>query len=65
MSSGIEDSGGFIPLEDGFGIQPLGPSSLGGDMHETFQVDEEGNVSNGHTTIRIPGGQEIHLPWSA
>jgi len=54
----------FKPLGDGWGIQPLGPSPLGGDMHETFKVDKEGNVSGGHTTVRIPGGQSIQLPWS-
>jgi len=54
----------FKPLDDGFGIQPLGKSPLGiGDMHDTFKVDEEGNISEGHTTIRIPGGQSIKLPW--
>lgn len=54
---------GFIPLNNGFGIQPLGPSPLGGDMHETFRVNEEGDLSSGHTTLRIPGGQEIQMPW--
>lgn len=55
---------GIRPIgSDGFAIIPLGSSPLGGDMHETFQVDKTGNISNGHTTIRIPGGQDIHLPW--
>jgi len=55
----------FKPIgHNGFGIQPLGPSPLGGDIHETFKVDREGNISNGHTTVRIPGGQSINLPWS-
>lgn len=47
-----------------FGIQPLGPSPLGGDMHETFGVDKAGNIRDGHTTVRIPGGQTKHLPWN-
>ena len=62
MGSG--SGSGFIPLGGGFGIQPLGPSPLGGDMHETFKLDREGNLSDGHTTIRIPGGKEIHIPWN-
>lgn len=47
----------------GYGIQPLGPTPLGGDYHETFKVDHLGNISNGHTTFRIPGGQQKHISW--
>lgn len=59
-----EDSRDFKPLNNGFGIQPLGPSPLGGDVHETFKVDNDGNISNGHTTVRIPGGQDVNMPWN-
>jgi len=51
------------PLDSGWGIQPIGSSPLGGDMHETFRVDSDGEISGGHFTIRIPGGQDIHIPW--
>ena len=44
-------------------IVPLGPAPEGGDIHETFDVDNEGNVSGGHTTIRIPGNKETHQGW--
>lgn len=54
----------FKRLKDGFGIQPMGPSPLGGDMHDTFRVNEQGNIFEGHTTVRIPGGQSAHIPWS-
>ncbi len=57
----------FKPLKDsgGWGIQPLGPSPLGsGDIHETFNVDKDGNLSGGHTTVRIPGGQDVRMPWN-
>jgi len=64
MSSSDENSGSsFKPLNNGFGIAPLGPSPAGGDMHETFRTDQDGNLSDGHTTIRIPGGQAVHIPW--
>jgi len=55
--------GGFRPLQGGWGIQPIGPSPLGGDVHDTFRVNRQGNVSGGHTTARIPGGQSINIPW--
>ena len=54
----------FKPLDNGWGIQPIGPSPLGGgDIHDTFHIDDQGNIDGGHTTVRIPGGQDIHLPW--
>lgn len=54
----------YKPLnEAGWGIQPLGPSPLGGDIHETFQVSEAGELHGGHTTIRLPGGATQHLDW--
>jgi len=55
----------FIPTKNGsgYGYQPIGPSSEGGDMHDTIKADKEGNILDGHTTIRIPGGQSIHMPW--
>lgn len=53
----------FKPLKDGWGIQPIGPSPLGGDIHDTFKVDDSGNIFGGHTTVRLPGGQKIKLDW--
>ena len=61
---GPRDSNPFFrPLNNGWGIQPVGPSPLGGDIHDTFKVDPLGNISGGHTTIRIPGGQDKKMPW--
>jgi hypothetical protein len=56
----------FKPLNNGFGIQPIGnpPGMEKGDVHETFQADQAGNVSNGHTTVRLPGDLSVQLPWS-
>jgi len=54
----------FEPLNNGFGIQPMGKSPLGtGDMHDTFQVNDKGDIFDGHTTVRIPGEQSIKMPW--
>jgi len=56
----------FKPLNSGWGIQPMGPAPNGkGDMHDTFNVDDKGNISGGHTTIQQPGGKKIHLPWDS
>lgn len=46
-----------------FGCQPLGPTPWGGDVHDTFGVNEQGDIRRGHTTIRLPGGLSIPLPW--
>ena len=53
----------FKPLSDGWGVQPFGRLPGGGDIHDTFQVDPMGNILDGHTTIRLPGGATDHLPW--
>ncbi len=61
----MDDFKPFKPLKPDFGIQPLGPSPLGGgDMHESFNITPEGDIHGGHTTVRIPGGQDVHLPWN-
>ncbi|MFH0852947.1 MAG: hypothetical protein V1853_00895 [bacterium] len=54
----------FRPINNGFGIQPMGPTPMGGGIHDTFRVDPYGNISSGHTTAQIPGGQKIHMPWN-
>jgi hypothetical protein len=54
----------LVPLKNGWVIQLIGPSPLGGDIHETFRVDPSGDVTGGHTTARIPGGHSINLPWN-
>lgn len=53
----------FKPINNGYGIQPAGPTPLGGQIHDTFKVDKFGNISNPHTTLQIPGGKKIGLPW--
>ncbi len=55
---------GFKPLKPNFGIQPAGSSPIGGDVHDSFNIDPKGEVNNGHTTVRIPGGQWKKLPWN-
>jgi hypothetical protein len=51
----------FIPLSPTFFIVPIGSTPLGGDIHESFNVDSNGNLSNGHTTIQVPGFPSFHI----
>lgn len=44
-----------------FVMQGMGPSPLGGDVHESFQVSPNGDVSADHATVQIPGGQRINF----
>ena len=43
-----------------FMIQGLGPSPEGGDVHLSFQVDGDGNITDSHVTARIKGGKSIN-----
>jgi hypothetical protein len=55
----------FKPLGNDWGIQPIGPSPLEkGDMHDTFRVNEQGDISGGHTTVRLPDNKSVKLPWN-
>ncbi len=55
---------GFTPIgNNGYGVQPMGSTPLGGDLHETFGVNEHGDVYDGHTTVRISGGHSVRLDW--
>ena len=53
-----------ILRKNGWVIQPGSPLPGGGDVHDTFRVDRNGNISGGHTTIRTPGNKEVQLPWN-
>lgn len=64
----MNDNPGFKQSgnNSGFGYQPIGPSPLGGgDIHDTFKVNENGDVSGGHTTVQNLGGQKINVGWDA
>jgi len=52
----------------GFGTQPGAgsPDGLkGGDVHDTFKVDNSGNVSEGHTSVNLGGGVNTSVPWNS
>ncbi|MBU0707680.1 hypothetical protein KKG41_04885 [Patescibacteria group bacterium] len=54
----------FRPIGHNCGIQPMGPTPMGGQIHDTFNVTPGGNIFNGHTTAQIPGGQKIRMDWN-
>jgi len=37
--------------------------STGGGLHDTMKFDKDYNIYDGHTTLRLPGGREVHVPW--
>lgn len=56
----------FKPTSGGWVIVPVekNPGGRGGDIHETFKVDNAGNVTGGHSTIQTPGLPPVRIPWS-
>lgn len=53
-------------LHSGPGLYPsqnYGQFSTGGNLHDTFRVDRYENTYGGHTSVYLPGGQHIALPW--
>jgi len=64
MSNSDNDFGDrFVPLRGGWGVQPIEKLEIGGDVHDTFQVNETGNVSGGHSTVRLPDKLERKMDW--
>ena len=46
------------------GVIPYGNlTGLGGDVHDTFKADGDGNTSYGHTTINIPIVKPLRISW--
>lgn len=63
FETGLPD---FKPLNEGWrdqpngwgGVQPIESLPGGGDIHDTFGVDPQGNIlPGGHTTVVLPGGR--------
>jgi len=51
------------PISPNCIIQPIGRFPGGGDIHDTFNINNNGGISNGHTTIRLPDRQEKRIDW--
>tara|TARA_Y100000310_G_C20666553_1_gene807830 strand:- start:1023 stop:1436 length:414 start_codon:yes stop_codon:yes gene_type:complete len=39
-------------------------TELGGDVHDTFKIDRYDNSYGGHTSIKIPGGDNVQIDWN-
>ena len=52
-----------ILKKDGWVIQPIEKLPGGGDVHDTFRIDPSGNISGGHTTVRLPDGNAKPIQW--
>jgi len=50
----IKDWGMMVPLKIN-----------GIPMHETYNIDKEGNVSNGHSTVNLPNGGKVYMPYGS
>lgn len=59
-----DKDGDFITPKDDFVISPVCPTPLGGQIRESFNIEDDGDVSGGHTTIETPGGNKIRVPWN-
>lgn len=34
------------------------------NFHDTYGIDKDGNVSNGHSTVNLPGNGKVYMPLS-
>jgi hypothetical protein len=56
--------GGDKPIIKDWGmIIPLKINEI--PMHETYNIDKEGNVSNGHSTVNLPNGGKVYMPYGS
>jgi hypothetical protein len=53
----------FKPLGYNNVINPIEKFPGGGDIHEHFGVNPQGDILWGTTTIRLPGGIQDHISW--
>jgi hypothetical protein len=55
-----KENSDFEPRNSGWGLQPIGQGGNDAvkDVHDTFKVDDKGNISGGHTTIVTDKGSK-------
>ena len=54
-----KDSDGFKTTKDGSGYTIAKTGD--GHVHDTFKVDNNGNITDYHTTVQIKGGKKINI----
>ncbi len=56
-----------VCFKSGEGMVVDKPESLPGepvrDIHDTYWVNDHGEISGGHTTVVTDDGKKVHLSW--
>lgn len=55
-----DKDGNFKFLKDGLVIPVRG---LDTNFHDTYNIDKDGNVSNGHSTVNLPRNGKVYMPF--
>ncbi len=55
-----DKEGNFKFLKDGLVIPIRG---LDISLHDTYNIDKDGNVSNGHSTVNLPRSGKVYMPF--
>lgn len=55
-----DKDGNFKFLKEGLVIPIRG---LDIPLHDTYNIDKDGNVSNGHSTVNLPKGGKVYMPF--
>ena len=61
LYSAGDKEGNFKFLKDALVIPVRG---LNTNIHDTYNVDKDGNLSNGHNTVNLPNGGKMYMPLS-
>ncbi len=57
-----DSEGNFKFTKDGLVIPIRG---LDIPLHETYRIDRDGNVSNGHSTVNLPNEGKVYMPYGS
>jgi len=63
LSASALYSGDKPIIKDGGMIVPLKINGI--PLHETYNIDKDGNVSNGHSTVNLPNGGKVYMPYGS
>lgn len=56
-----DKDGNFKFLKDGGLVIPV--RGLNTNFHDTYNIDNDGNVSNGHSTVNLPRNGKVYMPF--
>jgi len=63
LSSSVLYSGDKPIIKDWGIIVPLNIDGI--PFHETYNIDKDGKVSNGHSTVNLPNGGKVYMPYGS